>query len=114
MMTPSIVSVARSGFRMSARKGELEREREVHQASASSAGSPASAVAASSGAPVRLVGDEMSVLEDERAREERGDVGLVRHQHDRQPLLTVELLEQRHDLERGAAVEIARSARRQG
>jgi hypothetical protein len=52
------------------------------------------------------VGDDMAVAETHDPAGMTGDLGIVRHQHDRDAL-AVEILEEREDLERGAAVERA-------
>src|SRR5689334_22942981 len=57
--------------------------------------------------PYEIVLPNLAIPEDDDALRKLGDVRLVRDEHDRQPLL-VELLHDRHDLDRRATVEIAR------
>ena len=55
-----------------------------------------------------LIRADAAVAEGDDARAVLGDVGLVRHQHNRQPALVVEALEDAHHLDARARVEIAR------
>ena len=61
----------------------------------------------------RIVGDETVAERDDSARV-RGDVGLVRDEHDRDAALFVETREEVHDVLRALRVELRRSARRRG
>src|SRR6266542_3563399 len=54
----------------------------------------------------RVVTPDFAIAEHDNAFGKLRDVGLVRYQHDGQPLL-VEVLEDLHDLHRGAAVQVA-------
>src|SRR5437762_5476543 len=48
-----------------------------------------------------------AVAERDDARAVLGDVGLVRHQHDRDAALYVQLLKNAHDLDAGLRIEVA-------
>ena len=54
------------------------------------------------------VGHDAAVAHRDDPRRARGDVALVRDEHDGDPAVAVELLQEREDLEAGARVEVAR------
>ena len=101
MMMPSMVSALRSLFTASARIATRSRPR-AHACSCRACRPQLRGRRARPGARR----DDVAVAEAQHAARVARDVGLVRDQHDGHAL-AVELLEQRHDLQAGARVEVA-------
>src|SRR5881296_612060 len=106
MMMPSIVRVERSLFRPSARSATRIKVKKMIIGSILQRRHPGYHLGRDASMGHSLVLQDAAVAKGDDALGEIGDVGLVRHQDDRQVLTLVQLLEDLHDVDARPAVEV--------